>query len=523
MMVKKGIFVLLAIVIVLISVSAVTASAAGENSSLLKENFGGAGNDYFVSIAAASDGFVAVGYSDSFGDGDWTGVEGKGDIDATIVKYNNDGQIEWRKNFGGEDIDHFCSVTAVSDGFVVAGYSYPASFGNGDWTGVKGKGSVDAILVKYDDDGNVVWKKNFGGAGEDYFSSVTAVQDGFVTAGYSSASSFGNGDWGGIKGSGGFSATLVKYDNDGNIVWKKSFGGSDYDYFMSVAAVPDGVVAVGYSHIGSNDDYLTGIARFSRALALGNDWTGVKGKGGIDATIVKYDDDGNVVWKKCFGGSDGDYFDSVAAVSDGIVAVGYSLPGSFGNGDWAGVKGKGGVDAIAVKYNSSGGVVWKKNFGGSGNDQYHSVTAVSDGFIAVGHSSTSSFGNGDWGGTGGRGSDDAIVVKYDNDGKVVWKKNFGGNGSDRYYSVAQTTKGNIAVGDSFSTSFGNGDWRDTESKGSVNAIATSVSPDMGYPEYDDDTGGNGITIEAWMWACILVVIAAIGTVRIVTLARKRNA
>lgn len=384
MMVKKGIFVLLAIVIVLISVSAVTASAAGENSSLLKENFGGAGNDYFVSIAAASDGFVAVGYSDSFGDGDWTGVEGKGDIDATIVKYNNDGQIEWRKNFGGEDIDHFCSVTAVSDGFVVAGYSYPASFGNGDWTGVKGKGSVDAILVKYDDDGNVVWKK-------------------------------------------------------------------------------------------------------------------------------------------CFGGSDGDYFDSVAAVSDGIVAVGYSLPGSFGNGDWAGVKGKGGVDAIAVKYNSSGGVVWKKNFGGSGNDQYHSVTAVSDGFIAVGHSSTSSFGNGDWGGTGGRGSDDAIVVKYDNDGKVVWKKNFGGNGSDRYYSVAQTTKGNIAVGDSFSTSFGNGDWRDTESKGSVNAIATSVSPDMGYPEYDDDTGGNGITIEAWMWACILVVIAAIGTVRIVTLARKRNA
>jgi hypothetical protein len=119
-----------------------------------------------------------------------------------------------------------------------------------------------------------------------------------------------------------------------------------------------------------------------------------------------------VLWKKNFGGVDGDYYNSVAATSDGIVAVGYSYENSFSNGDWTGMTLKGGSDAIIVKYDNTGNVLWKKNLGGNGWDEYSSVTTTTDGIITVGNSSFNSFGNGDWLGISGKGDDDAIIVKY---------------------------------------------------------------------------------------------------------------
>ena len=59
---------------------------------------------------------------------------------------------------------------------------------------------------------------------------------------------------------------------------------------------------------------------------------------------------GNVVLKRHFGGSSGDTYNSVTAVPGGIIAAGYSYSGSFTTGDWTGVAGKGGEDAIIVNY-----------------------------------------------------------------------------------------------------------------------------------------------------------------------------
>ena len=188
----------------------------------------------------------------------------------------------------------------------------------------------------------------------------------------------------------------------------------------------------------------------------------------------------DVMLKKNFGGSNTDTYSGVTATSDGIVAVGNSSAPSFNTGDWAGTAGKGGWDAIIVKYDKAGNVMWKKTFGGSGNEGYISVIATSDGgIVAVGYSGASSFNNGDWTGTAGKGSNDAIIVKYDNAGNVMWKKNFGGSDDDFYRSVTATSDGIVAVGYSIKDSFGNGSLINAiRQRGNVEAYGIDISPNM---------------------------------------------
>ena len=215
---------------------------------------------------------------------------------------------------------------------------------------------------------DVVWKSNFNGSGyiNSECCSVTAVSDGVVAVGHT----------GGVMT---VSATMIKYNNNGTVAWDRHFSFSGY---YSVTAVSDGIIAAGFIEEGG-------------------------------ALIAKHNNDGTEAWRHGFG--KGSCYHSVTAVSDGIIAVGYSPNSSFDEGDWSGVTGKGEYDAIIVKYNNNGTVAWKRNFGGSDDDYYRSVTAVSDGIIAVGNSYSDSFGNGDWLGVTGEGSKkDAIIVKYGN-------------------------------------------------------------------------------------------------------------
>ena len=447
-----------------------------------KKNFGGSGNDIFYKVVAmppSYGSFVAIGYSvaASFGTGDWTGVTGRGSTDAIIAHIAPNGNILWKKNFGGSGHDHFESVTIkITNGSAAVGLSEATSFGNGDWTGVTGNGNYDAIIVNFADNGGVIWKKNFGGSGNDRFFDIIATSDaGFVAVGRSDAASFGNGDWTGVTGRGGEDAIIVKFDFDGNVIWKKNFGGSGNDIFNAVTRTSDG----GFVAVGN-----------SSPASFGNgDWVGVTGRGSNDAIIVKFDADGNIVWKKNFGGSDGDMFFAVTRTSDGgFVAAGYSFAASFGTGDWTGVTGRGSDDAIIVKFDASGNVAWNKNFGGSGKDGFYGVTETSGGvFVAVGDSAAASFGNGDWVGVTGHGNYDAVTVMFDASGNVVWKNNFGGAGTDLVEGIAARSDGSFAVvGNSQAESFGNGDWTGVTGQGNQDAIFIMVTVALEITSKNED-------------------------------------
>lgn len=346
--------------------------------------------------ATNSGGYVAVGWEveKDFGKGNYAGISGKGSSDAVIVKFDANNNIEWIKNFGGSDEEKFESVAVTESGYVAVGWSYEDSFKTGDWRSVSGKGGTDAIIVKYNSSGSIVWKKAFGCSSYDSFNSVIATADGgFVAVG--SSCKLGNGDW---KGSSGYKlnvlgyedeATIVKFDADGNVVWKNFVGGRSSDCFNSVTQTADGgFVAVGYVFAKDGDLH-------------DGDWSGMTGYGEYDAIAVKFDEFGNLKWKKVFGGKGDDEFDAVASSPDGgVVTVTYSDEDSFGTGSLRDLSNSGENESVAVKYNKSGEIEWKKKF----DSRVDLIEATGDGRFIL--------------------ADSGGLIKIDSTGDIRWESGY---------------------------------------------------------------------------------------------------
>jgi hypothetical protein len=353
-----------------------------------EKTYGGEKEDaaYFI-IQTSDGGYAVAGYTNS---------KGSGKEDAWIIKLDQQGNKVWDKVFGGEEYDDAVSIIQTSDG----GYAVAGS------TESKGAGEKDAWVIKLDKSGIIIWDKTFGGSDDDYAWSLIQTDDGgYAVAGLTSS-----------KGAGEEDAWVIKLDDKGNMLWDKTYGGSEYDDVGLLIQTDDG----GYAVAG---------------------WTESKGAGSGDIWIIKLDNKGNRIWDKTFGGSNPDLAWSLIQTDDG----GYGLAGttySFGAGEG---------DFWIIKLDHEGNRVWDKTFGGSDDDYAWSLIQTDDGGYAVAGLTSSK----------GAGGKDAWVIKLDKSGIIIgiWDKTFGGSGDDRAHSIIQTSDGGYAVaGVTLSFGAGEGDF-----------------------------------------------------------------
>ena len=279
----------------------------------------------------------------------------------------------------------------------------------------------------------------WGGNSTDQFNSCVVTPDGSIVAvGLSYSTDTENT---GYINKGKGDAIIVKYDRDLNLQKRASWGGNDWDEFFSVACADDGTIfAVGGT-------YSTDTAN-----------TGIINKGYMDAIIVKYDSNLNQQEVVSWGGNEFDRFQCIAIGNNGSV---YAAGGS---GSWdesnTGFFKEGGYDndAIIVKYDNN--LVRQKvvSWGGSDNDGFLS--------IAIGPDESVYAAGGSWSKDAdypNRGSNDAVIIKFDSDLTQLSVATWGGEWADEFNSIAISSKGEVyAAGYSWSN--------DIEHKGDQNAL-----------------------------------------------------
>lgn len=314
---------------------------------------------------------------------------------------------QFNKVYGGTEADYAFSIIKSSDGgYVFAG---SANSNDGDVSGNHG-GVVyhDAWVVKLDKEGKIVWEKPLGGSQDEQANCIIPATDGgYIMAG---ATESNDGDVNGNHGEG--DVWVIRLNEEGNIVWQKTLGGSRGDFANSIISTSDG----GYIIVGA-------------AQSNDGDVNGLHGLG--DAWVIKLDKDGNLQWQKALGGSNTEYFYGIIETQEGsYVMAGITLSN---DGDVSGLHG--GSDVWLVKLTKDGQLVWQKTLGGSGSDVANSIVATSDkGYILGGFTNSN---DGDVSGHHGEG--DAWVVKVDKDGNILWQKALGGTMGENCNSIIATS------------------------------------------------------------------------------------
>jgi hypothetical protein len=273
--------------------------------------------------------------------------------DFWLIKLSENGNKEWEKTFNKDEHDIAYSIIQTKDeGYAIAG-----------GTGKRFWGEVNCWVIKLDIKGNMEWDNNFGGIGWDEIYSIIQTKDGsFIAAGSVWSKGAGRGD-----------VYVAKLDRRGYLVWTKTFGGSDYDDARSIIQTDDG----GYV-----------IAGFTVSEDIGD----------RDVWVIKLDRNGNKVWDSTFGGTSEDWANSIIQTKD----RGYVVAG------WTSSMGAGKTDVWIIKLNKRGDLVWDRTFGGSENDEAHSIIQTNDGGYAVAG----------WTESKGAGNSDVWVIKLDENGNL---------------------------------------------------------------------------------------------------------
>ncbi|WP_239004442.1 aryl-sulfate sulfotransferase [Lacinutrix sp. WUR7] len=225
-------------------------------NTIWSKYYGGSYTDTPHDAVETNDGYIIVGSSDS---DDVDINNNKGTYDFWVVKIDTTGNIIWEKSFGGSGIDEAWAITNTNDGnYIVVGDTR-----SNDQDVSNLLGAADLWIIKISPDGDLIWEKTMGGSSFDAGRSISKTQDnGFIISGSSRSV---DGDLNANNGQN--DAWVFKIDNNANVSWQKTIGGTNIDFAYDAVQLQNlSYVAVGES--SSDDADLTNNKGFTDLLII---------------------------------------------------------------------------------------------------------------------------------------------------------------------------------------------------------------------------------------------------------------
>lgn len=336
------------LIIILVCIS--RACLAQPPDTLWTRTYGGNAFDEARSVQVTHDGgFIFAG-------GTWS--YGAGSQDIYIVKLDSLGNEEWSRTYGTEYSESAHKILVLADGYLAAGYY-------SSWPPFPPEPST-GWLLRLDNNGDTLWTKRCGfNQGFSWFLDIIQTQDGgFVGTGFSYPA-------------GNYQTWIMRFNQNGDSLWNRSYGGPGREQGFKVDATPDG----GFVVAGVTTSY---------------------GAGYDDIWLLKVDASGDSLWSRTFGGPSYEGASALTATPDGgFLLGGYtaSLGISYDN-------------AWLVKTDSFGNYEWDTVIEGYSSDYALYINAVSvadsGAYYAAGRFETTTEISEGW------------FVKFDSRGDSLW-------------------------------------------------------------------------------------------------------
>lgn len=338
---------------------------------------------------------------------------------------------------------------------------------DGDVTGKTGDDS-DYWAVRLSAQGDILWNKTYGGSDNDVGRSISATNDGgYILSGYTSSN---DGD---VSENGGFQDYwLIKINANGDILWEKSQGflGGDQAY-ETLATQDGGYIVSGYFDVTSSNGEGSdvGSLRNQNRHGVGEYW------------VIKMDENGNNEWRNFFGGSNNDRSYDIVETNDG----GFLVAGESESDDFDITDSKGGYDFWVVKINAAGEKQWTKSYGGTEWEICYAITQSQDGnYILTGNTRSNDVDVSDL-----KGNADSWTIKISPTGTLLWQKTHGGSQFDSARSVHNLDNGTYLISGSTRSNDG-----DITIANGQNDAWVYILDDEGNLLFEKTIGGSSIDL-----------------------------
>lgn len=309
------------------------------------------------------------------------------------------------------------------------------------------------IVIKTDKNGNIIWKKQFGGKGINVFSCVITKGTHYIIAGSKTVQSLTRQAW------------LIELDKDGNVLTEKTFGKKFDDGFAQIISTSDnGYLAVGQIQLAANKKSDVWLAKFDenfniiwdRSLDLGNQDTGMsiakigeknfivvantitKNYGNLFqqgySTFIIIDSNGNILKQQTFKNGPKNKFSKVKSTNDGgaIIVGQTSIKEKFPS-----------EDTWVIKLDKNANIEWTRIFESYGryDGGFDIVQTDDDGYIITAYSQVHQ--------TERMNFDNFWIFKTDKKGDIIWQYTWGGPDNDDAVAITKTIDGNYLITGSF--------------------------------------------------------------------------